>query len=249
MSPSLLRARVISAKKGPAVVKELVENSIDNNITAHALLTDVHGLIDNGGGTLFLADDGSYKAIVHPPDAVTSVFGRTNDVIAAVGDYAIADITGLTTVGSPTDFLGADGVYKAIIHPAGRQIVAPTLADGTTINSGAAHTTIFDFAPDSIYRNNNCLLTIHYQARNVPGNAQWAAWLRTSIGLTVQQNAYNGAVAMDSNGDERLAFTLVMEGIVSATGNIEIEVRADSKDHDFSNSAAAGKTRLTIELV
>jgi len=326
----------------------LVENSIDNNIAAHALLTDVHGLIDSGAGTLFLADDGVYKTVTHPPDAVSSVFGRGGVVIAAVGDYAIADITGLTTAGSPTDFLGADGVYKPIAHPpdvvtsvfgrtgvviavvgdyaiaditglttagsptdflgadgvykpithppdvvtsvfgrtgvviavggdyaiaditglttagggtdfladdgtykspAGRQIVGPTLADGTTISSGSAHTTIFDFAPDAIFRNNNCLLTIHYQARNVPGNAQWAAWLRTNIGLTVQQNAYNGSVAMDSNGDERLAFTVVMEGIVSATGNIEIEVRADGKDHDFSNSATSGKTRLTIELV
>jgi len=277
----------------------LVENSIDNNIAAHALITDVHGLIDSGSGTLFHSDDGSYKAIVHPPNAVTSVFGRTDDILAVAGDYAIADIAGLTTVGPGTNALFDDGSYKAITHPpdavtsvfgrtddvlaavgdyaiaditgltttgpgtnalfddgtyktptpSGRQIVAPTLADGTTIVDGAAHTTIFDFAPNALFRNNNCLLTIHYQARNVPGNAQWAAWLRTNIGLTVQQNAYNGAVAMDSNGDERLAFTLVMEGIVSTTGNIEIEVRADSNDHDFSNSAANGKTRLTIELV
>lgn len=276
----------------------LVENSIDNNIAAHALLTNVtHGLVDTGAGTLFHSDDGSYKAIVHPPDAVTSVFGRTGVVIAVGGDYAIADITGLTTAGAGTDFLGADGIYKAIVHPpdavssvhgrtgavvavnndyalaqitgltdvgagtdfladdgtykstAGRQIVASTLADGTTIVDGAAHTTIFDFTPDALFRNNNCLLTIHYQAHNIPGNAQAATWLRSNIGLTVQQNAYHGTIAMDSNGSERLSFTVVLEGIVSATGNIEIEVRADGKDHDFSDSATNGKTRLTIELV
>ncbi len=276
----------------------VTSNTARFQVAEHAALTDdVHGLQDDGPGTNFLADDGTYKAVVVAAP-VASVFGRVGAVVAAFGDYSIADISGLTTVGSPTDFLGADGIYKPITHPpdvvisvfgrtgavvaanndytlpqidglidsgggtdfladdgtykgipSARQIVAPTLADGTTISSGAAHTTVFDFAPNAVYRNNNCLLTIHYQAHNIPGNAQAATWLRSNIGLTVQQNAYHGTVAMDSNGDERLSFTVVMEGIVSASGNIEIEVRADGKDQDFSNSAAAGKTRLTIELV
>ena len=40
-----------------------------------------------------------------------------------------------------------------------------------------------------------------------------------------------------------------MEGVVSATGNIQIQAFAADRDHDIANSAANGKTRLTIELV
>lgn len=277
-----------------------VGNSIDNNIAAHALVTDdVHGLIDSGAGTLFHSDDGSYKAITHPPDVVTSVFGRLGDVTAAFGDYAISDIAGLVTIGTGLLALFDDGSYKAIVHPpdaidtvfgrtgdvvaanndytlaqidglidsgAGvdvltddgtyktpsaappRQVAAATLADSTTIVDGAAHTIIFDFAPLAAFRNNNCLITIYYQGHNLGGPAQWAAWLQSSAGLTVQQNAYSGGVAQDINGDERFALAVTMEAIVSASGNIVIGVQADLRDHDFSNNAANGKTRLVIEL-
>jgi len=324
----------------------LIGNNIDNDIAAHALLTNVHGLVDSGGGTLFLADDGVYKTITHPPDAVASVFGRTGVVIAVAGDYDIADITGLTTAGSPTDFLGADGIYKPITHPpdaissvfgrtgvviavggdyaiaditgltaagpgtnalfddgtyksivhppdavdsvfgrtgvvvaanndytlpqidglidsgpgtnfladdgtykvpARRDVISPSLADGTTITN--AFQTVFDFSPDAVFRNNNCLITIHYQGMNVGGPATWGVHLQSLIGFTVQQNAYSAGVAQTVNSDERMGFTVTMEGIVSATGNIQIQTFADVRDHDFANSAANGKTRLTIELV
>ena len=45
---------------------------------------------------------------------VDSVFGRTGVVVATPGDYAIADISGLTTGGGGTNFLADDGTYKAI---------------------------------------------------------------------------------------------------------------------------------------
>ena len=258
-------------------------------------ITDITGLVTAGPGTNFLADDGTYKTVTHPPDAVASVFGRTGTVIAVGGDYAIADITGLTTAGGGTDFLANDGTYKAISHPpdavdsvfgrtgsvvavnndyalaeidgltdagagdsfladdgvykavASRQIVAPSVADATTITQ--AFQTIFDFSPDTAFRNNNCLITIHYQAMNIGGPATWGAHFRSLIGLTVQQNSFASGVAQTVDSSERAAFSMTMEGIVSATGNIQIQAFAEIRDHDVANSAASGKTRLTIELV
>ncbi len=326
-----------------------IGNSIDNNIAAHALVTDgVHGLLDSGAGSLFLADDGSYKAITHPPDVVTSVFGRSSDVIAAFGDYAIADIAGLTTIGTGFSFLADDGTYKAIVHPpapvasvfgrlgfvvaanndytltqidglidsgtgtnfladdgfykviihppdaidtvfgrtgdvvavdndytltqidglidsgsgddfladdgtykatpssAPRQVVSPSVASGTTITQ--AFQTVFDFVPDIEFRNQNCILTIYYQAMNVGGSGTWGLHLRSLIGLTVQQNAYDTSSAETVAGSERFAVAVVMEAIVSATGNIQIQSFAGIRDHDLVDSAANGKTRLVLEL-
>lgn len=207
-------------------------------------LAQINGLIDSGGGTDFLANDGVYKTVTHPAAPVTSVFGRTGVVIAVGGDYAIADITGLTTAGSGTDFLADDGTYKAI---ASRQIVSLSVADGTTITN--AFQTVFDFSPDADFRNNNCLITIFYEAMNIGGPATWGIHLQSLIGFTVQQNAYGAGVAQTVNSSERASFAVTMEGIVSATGNIQIQSFADVRDHDIANSAANGKTRLTIELV
>lgn len=248
----------------------LVENSIDNNIAAHALLTNVtHGLIDTGAGTLFHSDDGSYRAIaiddvtglttagistdvlgadgtynavVHP---VSSVFGRTNAVIAANNDYALAQIDGLIDSGPGTNVLFDDGTYKPL--PGRRDVVSPSVADATTITQ--AFQTVFDFSPDTAFRNNNCLITIHYQAMNIGGPATWGVHLQSLIGFTVQQNAYGAGVGQTVNGSERAAFTATMEGVVSATGNIQIQSFAAIRDHDLGNSATNGKTRLTIELV
>lgn len=258
-------------------------------------LAQIDGLIDSGGGTDFLANDGTYKTVTHPAAPVTSVFGRTGIVIAVSGDYAIDDITGLTTLGAGTNALFDDGIYKAIVHPpdavdsvfgrtgtvvavnndyalaeidglidsgggtsfladdgtyktiASRQIVSPSVADGTTITN--AFQTVFDFSPDADFRNSNCLLTIHYQAMNIGGPATWGVHLRSLIGFTVQQNAYGAGVAQNVNSSERASFTITMEAVVSATGNIQIQSFAAIRDHDLANSAANGKTRLTIELV
>jgi len=274
---------------------------ISVDITAHAALTDgVHGLTDIGGGSLFLADDGIYKTITHPASPVISIFGRAGIVIAAGGDYAIADITGLTTLGPGTNFLTDDGTYKTITHPPDavasvfgrigtvvaanndytlpqinglldsgggtnfladdgaykitpggttkRVVVGSSFADGTTITS--TFQTIFDFTPLINFRNQVVLITIHCQGRDPGGAATFAAHFRSLIGLIIQQSAYSTGAAQSINGTERFGFTVILEGIVSATGNIQIELASESgKTYDLSNNAANGKTQLTIELV
>lgn len=208
-------------------------------------LTQIDGLIDSGTGTNFLADDGFYKVIVHPPDAIDTVFGRAGDVVAANNDYTLTQIDGLTDSGSGTDFLADDGTYKAPgIAP--RQVVSPSVVNATTITQ--AFQTVFDFVPDTEFRNQNCILTIYYQAMNVGGSGTWGMHLRSLAGFTVQQNAYDTGSAETVGGSERISASVVMEGIVSATGNIQIQSFAAIRDHDLANSAADGKTRLVLEL-
>jgi len=209
-------------------------------------LSQIDGLIDSGTGTNFLADDGFYKVIIHPPDAIDTVFGRTGDVVAVNNDYTLTQIDGLIDSGAGTDFLADDGTYKTPPAAPPRQVASPSVANATTITQ--AFQTIFDFAPDTEFRNQNCLITIYYQAMNVGGPATWSLHLRSLIGLTVQQNAYGAGVAQNADGSERVSVAVTMEAIVSATGNIQIQSFAGIRDHDLANSAADGKTRLVLEL-
>jgi len=210
-------------------------------------LAQISGLTDVGPGTNFLANDGTYKAITHPSAPVTSIFGRTGIVTAANNDYALAEINGLIDAGGGALFLADDGVYKETPSATPKDIISPSVADGTTITN--AFQTIFDFSPDATFRNNNCLLTIYYQAMNIGGPGTWGAHFRSLIGFTVQQNGYASGVAQTVDSSQRATFTFTMEGIVSATGNIQIQAFAAIRDHDIGNSATNGKTRLTIELV
>lgn len=54
-------------------------------------LTDV--IVTDGDGTLFLANDGTYKAAGGGGGSVTSVFGRTGVVVAVAGDYTTDLVT------------------------------------------------------------------------------------------------------------------------------------------------------------
>lgn len=89
----------IQGEAGPNQVSDATETTFGNGVLISDGAGNVALIPFTGDTTKFLRDDGTMA--VAGGGAVSSVFGRTGAVVAATGDYAQANITGLKTSDSP----------------------------------------------------------------------------------------------------------------------------------------------------